>query len=135
MEASGETYASRAAADPIHQRSMILALARSYLGRNGNPRDPLASPLHGDLSGLPPLLIQAGDRETVLDDARLLAERAKAAGVDVTLEVWDGMIHVFQLYAAELSEARDAIDRICDFLRRHLRISANAASVGAASVG
>jgi len=127
MEARGETYTSRAAADPIHRRSMILALARAYLGRNGDPRDPLASPLHGNLSGLPPLLIQVGDRETVLDDARILAGRAKAAGVDVSLDVWDGMIHVFQLYAAELSEARNAIAHLCSFLRHHLAIPDSAA--------
>ncbi|MCW5773805.1 MAG: alpha/beta hydrolase [Rhodospirillaceae bacterium] len=120
MEASGESYASRADADPIHQRPMIQALARSYLGRTGNPSDPLASPLLGDLAGLPPLLIQVGDRETVLDDSRRLAARAHAAGVEATLDVWDGMIHVFQLYTAELAEAREAIGRLGAFLRRHL---------------
>lgn len=120
MEASGETYASRASADPIHQRPMIQALARTYLGRGGDPRDPLASPLLGEFGGLPPLLIQVGDRETVLDDSRRLAERARAAGVAATLEAWDGMIHVFQLHAGELPEARDAIAGIGAFLRRHL---------------
>jgi acetyl esterase/lipase len=123
MEASGHSYETRAAADPIHQRPMIQALARAYLGRDGDPRDPLASPIHGDLAGLPPLLIQVGDRETVLDDAAILAERAKAAGVDATLEIWDGMIHVFQLYAAELPQARAALDRIGGFLRRHLDVA------------
>jgi acetyl esterase/lipase len=120
MEAGGDSYRTRAAADPIHQRPMIQALARAYLGRDGDPRDPLASPLRGDLAGLPPLLIQVGDRETVRDDSCLLAERAEAAGVETSLEVWDGMIHVFQLYAEELAEAREAITRIGDFLRRHL---------------
>jgi epsilon-lactone hydrolase len=120
MEASGDSFETRAAADPIHQRPMIQALARAYLGREGDPRDPLASPIRGDLSGLPPLLVQVGDRETVLDDARILAERAKAAGVEATLEVWDGMIHVFQLYTGELPEAQDAVRRIGRFLRRHL---------------
>ncbi len=120
MEASGASFETRAAADPIHSRPMIEALARSYLGRAGDPRDPLASPIHGDLSGLPPLLIQVGDRETVLDDARLLADRARTAGVDVTLEVWDDMIHVFQMYPDDLPEARDAVDRIGRFLRTRL---------------
>ncbi len=125
MEATGESYVTRSAADPIHQRATIAALARAYLGRSGDPRNPLASPIHGDLAGLPPLLVQVGDRETVLDDARMLADRARAAGVEVTLEIWDGMIHVFQLHAAELSEARDAIRRISDFLRRHLGLPEN----------
>lgn len=119
MEASGESFASRAAADPFHQRAMIQALARTYLGRGGDPRDPLASPIHGDLAGLPPLLIQVGERETVLDDSRMLAERARAAGVDAKLEVWPRMFHVFQLYA-ELAEARAAISEIGAHLARHL---------------
>ena len=90
------------------------------LAGKGSPRDPLASPLHADLAGLPPLLIHVGDCETLLDDSTRFAEKARAAGVDVTLEVWDGMIHVFQLFAAELPEARRAIDGIGVFLRKHL---------------
>lgn len=120
MEATGETYETRAAADPIHQRPMILALARAYLGRDGNPRDPLASPLLADLRGLPPLLVQAGDRETVLDDARAFADKAREADVEVELDVREDMIHVFQLFAAELDEGREAIGRIGAFLDRHL---------------
>lgn len=126
MEASGASFATRAAADPFHQRAMIKALAKTYLGTAGDPRDPLASPIHGDLAGLPPLLIQVGDRETVLDDARILAERAKTAGVDATLEVWPGMIHVFQLYAGEIAEADQAIARIAAHLKRHLRLGERA---------
>jgi acetyl esterase/lipase len=119
LAATGESYRSRAAADPIHQRSMILALAKSFLGEDGDPKNPLASPLYADLSGLPPLLIQAGDRETVRDDALMLAERAKAAGVRVELQVWDGMIHVFQMFA-EIPQSQQAIVPIAAFLRRHL---------------
>jgi acetyl esterase/lipase len=121
MEASGESYATRAAADPFHQRAMIQALARAYLGRGGDPRDPLASPIHGDLAGLPPLLIQVGERETVLDDSRVLAERAQKAGVDAKLEIWPGMFHVFQLYP-ELAEARAAVAAIGGHLARHLQL-------------
>jgi len=116
LEARGASYETRAQADPIHQRAMILMLARQYLGASGNPRDPLASPLHGDLRGLPPLLLQVGDRETGLDDSRMFADKARAAGVEVRLEVWDGMIHVFQQFAAELPEARRAIANIGGFL-------------------
>lgn len=126
LAATGASYESRAAADPIHQRSMILALAKGYLGEGGDPRDPLASPLYADLSGLPPLLIHAGDRETVRDDATMLAEKARTAGVETELQVWDGMIHVFQMFP-EIPQARQAIAAIAAFLRRHLRISAERA--------
>jgi acetyl esterase/lipase len=122
LTASGASYASRAEVDPIHQRSMILLLARDYLGEGGDPRDPLASPIFADLAGLPPLLIQVGDRETVLDDSTVLAEKARAAGVETELQVFDGMIHVFQMFAAELAEARQAIASLSEFLRKHLRI-------------
>jgi acetyl esterase/lipase len=121
LTASGASYESRAESDPIHQRAMILALAKNYLGKDGNPRDPLASPLYADLAGLPPLLVQVGDRETVRDDATELVARARAAGVEVELQVWDGMIHVFQMFP-EIPQAREAIASLADFLRIHLHI-------------
>jgi acetyl esterase/lipase len=120
LAATGASYVTRAEADPIHQRPMILALAKNYLGGQGDPRDPLVSPLYADLSGLPPLLIQVGDRETVLDDSVVFADKARAAGIDVSLEVWDGMIHVFQMFG--LAEASQAIASIAGFLNRHLHI-------------
>jgi acetyl esterase/lipase len=123
LAATGASYQDRAAADPIHQRAMILALAKGYLGEGSDASDPLASPLYADLVGLPPLLIHAGDRETVRDDAVMLAEKARAAGVDVELQVWDGMIHVFQMFP-EIPQAHRAITAIAAFLRRHLSISA-----------
>jgi acetyl esterase/lipase len=86
----------------------------------------LASPLYADLSGLPPLLIHAGDRETVRDDATMLAEKARTAGVETELQVWDGMIHVFQMFP-EIPQAREAIAAVAAFLRRHLHISAERA--------
>jgi epsilon-lactone hydrolase len=127
MAASGASYVSRADVDPIHQRAMILALAKNYLGAQGNPRHPLASPLHADLGGLPPLLIQVGDRETVRDDSVMLADKARTAGVDVDLQIWDGMIHVFQMFA-EIPEAQRAITFIAGFLNRHLHIKSERAS-------
>jgi epsilon-lactone hydrolase len=126
LAATGESYQTRAAADPIHQRSMILALAKGYLGETGDARDPLVSPLYADLSRLPALLIQGGDRETVRDDATMLAEKAEAAGVDVELQVWDGMIHVFQMFP-EIPQAQEAVASIAAFLRRHLHLSAERA--------
>ncbi|MGY3696494.1 monoterpene epsilon-lactone hydrolase [Bradyrhizobium sp. USDA 3240] len=121
LTASGASYQSRAEADPIHQRAMILALAKNYLGKDDDPRDPLASPLYADLSRLPPLLVQVGDRETVRDDSTELAARAKTAGADVELQVWDGMIHVFQMFP-EIPQAREAIASLAVFLRNHLHI-------------
>src|SRR4029453_6425543 len=123
LAATGESYHSRAAADPIHQRSMILALAKNYLGEGGDATNPLASPLYADLSSLPPLLIQVGDRETVRDDATMLAAKAKAADVEAELQVWDGMIHVFQMFPG-IPQAQQAVESIAAFLRRHLHLSA-----------
>lgn len=119
LSASAASYQTRADADPIHQRPMIVALATQYLGEGGDPLNPLASPLHGELAGLPPLLVQVGDRETGLDDSTLFAAKARAAGVSVELQVWPEMIHVFQQFAAELAEAREAIACIGTFLRQH----------------
>ena len=116
LTAQGESYTTRAEADPIHQRAMILATARQYLGPDGDAANPLASPLFGSLAGLPPLLLQVGDRETGLDDSIRFAAKARAAGVRADLEVYDDMIHVFQQFAAEIPQARLAIAAIGRFL-------------------
>jgi acetyl esterase/lipase len=87
-----------------------------YLG-GVNPRDPLASPLYADLHGLPPLLIQVGSDEALLSDSTSFAERARAVGVDVTLEVWPRMQHVWQFTASFVPEARQAIDKIGEFIK------------------
>ena len=100
----------------IHGKMQVLV--SMYLG-DRNPRTPLAAPLYADLHGLPPLLIQVGASETLLDDSTRLTERAKAAGVDATLEVWEDMIHVWQLFAPILPEGQQAIERIGEFLREH----------------
>ncbi len=118
LAATGASFVSRAGVDPLHQRPMILNMARAYLGPAGDPCDPLASPLYGDPAGLPPLLIQCGDHETILDDSVRFAERARNAGVAVELEVYPAMIHVFQAFG-ELSAARQALARAGPFLGRH----------------
>ncbi len=84
-----------------------------------DPRAPLASPVHADLRGLPPLLLQVGSIEVLLDDTIALAQKAKAAGVAVDLEVWDDMPHIWQQLSAILPEGQQAIDRIGEFLREH----------------
>lgn len=118
MEGIGDSMTSKAAADPIVQKDGLLNMAKAYLGGK-DARTPLAAPLYADLSGLPPLLIQVGTAETLLDDASRLAERAKKAGVKVTYEPWENMIHVWHLFAPMLDEGKQAIDRIGEFVRQN----------------
>jgi epsilon-lactone hydrolase len=118
MEGLGESMKTRAAADPVVQREGLLGMAAAYLGGQ-NARTPLAAPLYADLKGLPPLLIQVGDAETLLDDSTRLNDRAKAAGVSTKLEVWPEMIHVWQMFASFLPEGQQAVDGIGSFLKEH----------------
>ncbi|MGN6308023.1 MAG: alpha/beta hydrolase [Xanthobacteraceae bacterium] len=124
LSASRASYDTHAALDPIHQRPMIVAVARNYLGPDVDPRDPRVSPLFADLAGLPPLLMQVGGRETVLDDTRDFACKAEQSGCAVTLEVLDDMIHVFQQFPDDLPEARLALTSLGAFLRRSLGVAA-----------
>lgn len=119
LEGTGDSMTTKAAADPMVQRDGLLKMASAYLAGQ-DPRTPLAAPLYANLSGLPPLLIQVGTAETLLDDSTRLAERARKAGVDVTLDTWDDMIHVFQAFGTFLPEARQAIDRIGEFVKRRV---------------
>ena len=116
LEGIGESMTTKASVDPVVQKQGLTAMAAAYLGGKA-PRTPLAAPLYADLQGLPPLLIQVGEAETLLDDSNRLAERAKAAGVKVTLEPWKDMIHVWQLFASFLPEGQEAIDGIGKYLR------------------
>jgi acetyl esterase/lipase len=95
---------------------MVQWMAELYL-QGQDPRQPLASPLFADLSGLPPLLVQVGTAETLLDDSLRFAERARDAGVDVTLEVWEDMIHVWHLFAADLPEGQQATEGVGEWMR------------------
>lgn len=106
---SHATYNSKAATDPMISRDGLNLHAAAYLG-GGDPMDPLASPVFGDLEGLPPLLIQVGSEETLLGDSLLLAERAGHAKVKVTLEIWPEMIHVWHAFGAILEPARAATE-------------------------
>jgi len=115
---SGASMESKASVDPIVQRDPLQRMATAYLG-GADAKTPLASPLFADLAGLPPLLVQVGTAETLLDDSTRLAERARAAGVAVSLDVWDDMVHVWHAFAFLLPEARQAIERIGAFLERH----------------
>jgi len=117
LEGIGESMTTKAGVDPIVQKTGLLQMAAAYLGGK-EPRTPLAAPLYADLSGLPPLLIQVGTAETLLDDASRLAERARKAGVTVSYEPWESMIHVWHLFAPMLDEGQQAIDRIGEFVRK-----------------
>lgn len=116
LSGSGDSMQSNARADFINSVTHLKVTANLYAGDH-DLRAPLISPLYADLAGLPPLLIQVGTKEVLLDDSTRLAERARSAGVDVTLETWTGMFHVFQLCAGLVPEARKAIDHIAAFLR------------------
>jgi len=119
LAVTGASMESKAREDPIVSREMLLGWGKLYLGDH-DPQTPLASPLYADLDHIPPLLIQVGSAEVLLDDSIRLAERASAAGVYTTLEVWPDMIHVWQSFAPILPEARQAIERIGKFVRTHL---------------
>jgi acetyl esterase/lipase len=112
---AGASMDAKAAADPMVQRVPLKRMADAYIA-GGDARAPLASPLFGNLAGLPPLLVQVGTAETLLDDSTRFAERVREAGGDVTLEVWDEMVHVWHAFAFVLPEGREAIDKIAAFL-------------------
>ena len=119
LAVEGESMSTRAKEDPMLSREPLLAMAKHYIG-SGTARAPLASPVFADLRGLPPLLIHVGDHETLLDDSTRLAERARRAGVEVELEIWPEMIHVWHAFAAMVPEGREAIERIGAHLAKRL---------------
>lgn len=116
MAVTAESLQTRKDVDPMIGEPGLKAMASLYLG-GADAKTPLASPVYADLTGLPPLLMQVGDHEIILDDTTRVADRAKAAGVDVTLEVWPEMVHVWQQFAAMLPEGQQAIDRIGEWVK------------------
>ncbi len=116
---SGQSIPSKAAVDPALTPDGLRRRAADYIAGH-DPSDALVSPIFGDLEGLPPLLIQVGSHEILLDDSTGLAARAAAANVAVTLEVTPGVPHVFQGFAAMLDEADAALNSAAEFLRTHL---------------
>ena len=115
VRAALESASGKAAEDPMLTPEHMRTLARWVYGET-DPAAPELSPLYADLRGLPPLLMQVGTAELLLDDTTRLAARAEAAGVDVTPEVWDDMFHVWQWFGAMLPEAREAVDRLGAFI-------------------
>lgn len=119
LAGTGATLDTLQARDPVVQKAGLLDMATYYLGER-DPRTPLASPLYADLTGLPPLLIQVGTEEVLLDDSLRLNHRAREQGVSTTLEVWDEMIHVWHFFHPQLQEGREAIGRVGDYIREHV---------------
>ena len=116
LSASGESWPENAKADYMINGPKLKEAARLYL-KDASPQTPLASPVYANLHGLPPLLIQVGSEEVLLSDSQRLAESARLSGVDVTLEVWEGMQHVWHFAASFVPEARQAIEKIGEFIR------------------
>ncbi len=116
LEMTGATMATKAAVDPLIQKSYLLETVAAYL-HGTDPRSPLVSPIHADLHGLPPMLIQTGSAETLLSDSIRLTAVAGEADVNVTLQVWPGMIHAWHLFHPQLAEGRAALGAVGAFIR------------------
>jgi len=117
---SGSTLASKEAVDPIIHKGYLDELADAYLPTGMDRNDPRVSPLYADLRSFPPILIQVGSAEVLLDDATRFAAAAGAADVGVTLEIWPHMIHAWHLWNAHLEPGRRALVSAGAFIRQHL---------------
>lgn len=118
MEVKGASLQPNAEIDPIASEQSLNMSAEAYL-QGQDPQTPTANALFADLKGFPPLLVQTGEAEVLLDDSVRLAERGKEAGVDVTLERGAGLPHVYQFFASFLPQAREAIERTGAFFIKH----------------
>jgi epsilon-lactone hydrolase len=118
---TGESFETRAEADPYFTKPQAAGLVHAYLGET-DPRNPLASPLYGDLSGLPPIRVHVGDDEVLLDDSRRYVARAVAAGVDAELNIWMGMPHGFVADVGRFNAAGQALSAAGAFLTKRLGI-------------
>ncbi|MCF7551497.1 alpha/beta hydrolase [Pseudonocardia sp. WMMC193] len=124
MEHVGKTLEANADTDALVQRSVVEAMSGMFLGEDGDRRDPLANPLHCDPTGLPPCYIAAGGHETLLDNAELFHEKARAAGVDATLEITPEMQHVHPFSAGRAPEADATIAAMAAWVRPRLGLEA-----------
>lgn len=119
LEGLGASMETRAEADPMVSKQGLVRMGKFYLG-DADPKTPLAAPLYADLSGLPPMLVQVGTAETLLDDSIRIVDRMIASGGRVELQQYEDLIHVFQAFAPIVPESLEAIDRIGAFLKSHL---------------
>ena len=116
-EMLGDSIKGNADVDPLVSEELLRQMAASHL-QGQDPRQPAAAPIYSDMTGLPPLLIQVGSIEVLLDDAKRLADKAKADGVEVAYEVTEGAPHVWHWYGSFVPEAREAIERLGEFSRK-----------------
>ena len=116
---SGRSWETRAVADPYFTKEQAASLVPLYLGSH-DPKDPLASPLFGNLAGLPPIRVLVGDDELLLDDSLRYVERAVTAGVDARVDIWEGLPHVFPSAVGQLEAAGQALSAIGSFLAERL---------------
>lgn len=123
MALTGASYETNRDRDPAFAREAVDWLAANFIG-DADRRDPEVSPLYADLSGFPPVFLQAGADQTLADESRMFAERAREAGVETRLDVFDGMLHSFQMMAGRAPEADDAIARFAAWVRPRLGLPA-----------
>ncbi|MBP0590331.1 alpha/beta hydrolase [Paraburkholderia sp. LEh10] len=126
LEMTGETMVSKSAVDPLIQKAYLQEAAAAYLN-GADPRSPLASPLYANLRELPPMLIQVGTAETLLDDALRVARRAAEADVRVTLEAWPDMIHAWSLFYQQLDDGQRSLASMGAFVHAMLNPDPEAA--------
>jgi epsilon-lactone hydrolase len=117
---SGSTLSTKDNVDPIIHQGYLVELAGAYVPTGMSRMDPRVSPLYAELKGLPPMLVQVGSAETLLEDATRLAAAAGAADVSVTLEVWPHMIHAWPMWNAHLKPGQSALAHAGAFMRAHL---------------
>ena len=118
LTGESKTLETNAKTDPMVGKEGLTNIAAFYLG-DASAKDPLASPLFAELKGLPPLLVQVTSAEALYDDSRIFADNAKKAGVDVELQTWPGLVHVFQLFHFMLPEGQEALANIAKFTQKH----------------
>ncbi len=120
MASTGGSLEFNSGKDLLFNIPWIKNMAGMYLGEKGDPHDPYASPLYADLTGLPPVYMHVGGDEMLLGDSVRLADRARKAGVDVSLDVFPGMQHSFQMAAGRAPEADDSIARFAAWVKPKL---------------
>ncbi|HVW61104.1 MAG TPA: alpha/beta hydrolase [Puia sp.] len=120
MAGTGQSMIDNAGKDLIFNISWVRSMGQMYVGQNGDPKDPLASPLYGNLAGLPPIYIHVGGDELLLDDSRNLAEAANKAGSNVSVGIFPHMQHTFQMAAGRAPEADHSLSLLADWLKPHL---------------
>jgi acetyl esterase/lipase len=116
--ATGASITTNAGSDPFMGKPELDLIRKSYIG-DKSPADPDKSPLYADMAGFPPLLLQVGSRETLLDDTLRLEDKARLAGVDVTVEVWSGMIHQWQIFPFWIDDAKTSNRKVAEFATAH----------------